>query len=123
MSEQKPSILHVEDDMDFQGYISVILGNEVDLTQAGSLKEGKRSLGEVSYDLILLDLTLPDGSGMELVNEMQRRGVCTPVFIFSAHEVTDSMLGASEVFVKGHFVQEDLVNAVRAVVNDRVSTA
>jgi DNA-binding response OmpR family regulator len=121
MTEHNPRILHIEDDTDFQNYIQTLLSSRAVITQASTLSEASRFVSEGEFDLILLDLTLPDGSGMELVNQLQRKGVSTHVLIFSAHEVTDSVTGAAAVLVKGRFVESDLIATVDGLLRDSVN--
>ena len=121
MTEYNPRILHIEDDTNFQKYIQILLSGRAVITQASTLREASRFVSEGEFDLILLDLTLPDGSGMELVNQLQREEVPTPVLIFSAHEVTDSVSGAAAVLVKGHFVESDLIATVDVLLRNSVN--
>jgi DNA-binding response OmpR family regulator len=111
MSKPNSRILHVEDDRDFQNYIGLILKDRGDITQVGTLEEASRIADREEFDLILLDLTLPDGSGMELIRQLETKEISPPVVVFSAHDVTDTMFGADYVFVKGHFLISDLTGA------------
>jgi hypothetical protein len=49
---------------------------------------------------------------MELVNQLPGNGLAPPIVIFSAHDVTDTVIGADYSFVKGHFLESDLADAV-----------
>ncbi len=120
MTEQNPRILHVEDDADFCKYIQTLLSGRATVTRASTLGEASRVVSEDEFDLILLDLTLPDGSGMELIHQLRSKGDSTPVLIFSAHEITDSATGAAAVLVKGHFVESDLLDTIEGLLRDSV---
>ena len=68
---------------------------------ADSLAEARRLLAEQSFDLVLLDLGLPDGNGLELVDELQRQRPGLPVAVLSASEVDSSELaGVSATLAK-----------------------
>ena len=121
MSKPTPRILHVEDDQDFQNFIGLTLKDRGDITQAATLEEASRLVKQEEFDLILLDLTLPDGSGMELVNQLPGKGLTPPIVIFSAHDVTDTVIGADYSFVKGHFLESDLVDAVDILLSKSVT--
>jgi two-component system, OmpR family, response regulator len=47
------------------------------------LDEGRQSLATVPYDLVLLDLNLPDGRGLDLLRELRRGGSKVPVIILT----------------------------------------
>jgi DNA-binding response OmpR family regulator len=121
MSKPTPRILHVEDDQDFQNFIGLTLKDRGDITQAATLEEASRLVKQEEFDLILLDLTLPDGSGMELINQLPGKGLSTPIVIFSAHDVTDTVIGADYSFVKGHFLESDLADAVDILLSKSVT--
>ncbi len=69
-SAGRPRVLHVEDDPDLIFLIHSLLGDAVDYHSAGTLKEGKERLAAQRWDLLLLDLGLPDGSGMDLLSQV-----------------------------------------------------
>lgn len=77
----RPHILHVEDDLDIVSVTQALLEEIADVTHVVSLSEARRCLTNQSYDLVILDLGLTDGSGVELLAEL--KGRC-PVVIFSA---------------------------------------
>jgi CheY-like chemotaxis protein len=83
MAERKPAILHVEDDEDVLKVISASLGDDVAVTPARSAAEARRMLREERFDLVILDLGLPDGSGADLISVIP---LGTAVVIFSALE-------------------------------------
>ncbi|MDL2400375.1 response regulator [Rhizobium mayense] len=58
-----------------------------------------------AYSVVLLDLRLPDGSGMDLLKQMMARGDSTPVIIMSAYDqLSDQMagmdIGATDYLIK-----------------------
>ena len=105
-------ILHVEDDSDLAVMVKVLLGDLGTLTNVRSLQEAKEQLAQGSFDLVLLDIGLPDGEGTELLPFV---GV-TPVIIFSA---TEGDLAASEKvaasLVKSRATEGDLRKAINSV--------
>lgn len=59
-----------------------------------SLASGEAALAAVPYDLVLLDLMLPDGRGLDLLAKLRRAGNTTPVVIVTARDqVTDRIAG------------------------------
>jgi len=77
----RPSILHVEDDPDIVEVTQLLLESVADLTHTVRLSEAKEILSKQDFDLVILDIGLPDGSGLNLLDEL--KGRC-PVVIFSA---------------------------------------
>ena len=118
MSENKKNVLHVEDDTDLRGYVSAIIGDKVNITNATSLKEAYETLASNKFDLILLDLTLPDGSGMDILNTLDNiEGDIPPVVIFSMHEVTDSLPHVTKVLVKGRYNEVNFSKTITELLN------
>lgn len=113
MAASTKRILHVEDDPSTQDYIRSLLGPEGELTQTDSIREARRLLQESRFDLLLLDLLLPDGSGLDLLHDAQL--TLPPVIVFSAHEVTDSLPTVEHILVKGRFAEQDLIASARAL--------
>lgn len=83
---EKAHILHVEDDQDIATVVSSLLGDAYQVTSAASLRQARRCLDERDFDLILLDMALPDGSGIDLLATLQDDERNIPVVIFSAHD-------------------------------------
>lgn len=74
------------------------------LEHAPTLREARRRLGERSFDAILLDLTLPDGNGVELCREVRSTST-VPILILTARRsevdrVVGLELGADDYVVK-----------------------
>lgn len=75
---------------------------------------------ESGYDCALLDLMLPDGSGMDLLRRWRSAGVNLPLIVITARSALEDRLegldqGADDFIVKP-FATEELVSRVRAVV-------
>ena len=96
-----PRVLHVEDDHDLRLVVAEQGRELAEFVPADSLAEARRLLAEQSFDLVLLDLGLPDGNGLELVDELQRQRPGLPVAVLSASEVDSSELaGVSATLAK-----------------------
>jgi two-component system OmpR family response regulator len=79
------------------------LGHAVDWMQ--TLDDGRAATGTVDYDLMLLDLRLPDGSGLTLLKDLRRAGAATPIIILTAHDQISDRIeglnsGADDYLVK-----------------------
>lgn len=60
------------------------LGNTVEVFHR--LSEARAAMAHSQFDLVVLDLGLPDGSGLALLTEIRKRGNATPVLILTAHD-------------------------------------
>ena len=70
-----------------------------------TLDDARISLRAVTYGLVLLDLRLPDGSGIGLLKELRAAGIATPVIILTAHDQISDRIeglnsGADDYLVK-----------------------
>ena len=81
--EQRSRILHVEDNLDVIEVAQALLEDEVDYDYATTLSEAFTKLTKHTYNLIIIDISLPDGSGLELLSRIGRG---CPIVIFSGQE-------------------------------------
>lgn len=85
MSENS-SVLIVDDEHDIRELLVLTLGRMGLRTDtAANLASARQLLGTSHYDLCLTDMRLPDGSGLELVNEISARFPDTPVAMITAY--------------------------------------
>ncbi len=84
---RSPRVLHVEDDLDLGRMMRRLLPPSWELIQAGSLQEAFRQMERSTFELILLDLSLPDGDGELLLDRVGD----TPVVIFSAKDASPAL--------------------------------
>ena len=80
-------ILHVEDDSDLATVVAGQLAPWASVDHALSLSQAHEYLRQATYDLILLDLKLDDGSGIELWESLHRAQPEVPVVILSGYEI------------------------------------
>ncbi len=108
----KPNLLHIEDSADIYQVVSALLSDLVDITLATSLNDARQNLLEQDFDLVLLDLTLPDGSGLDLLAELKAKNPPMSIIIHSSHDVSETTYNVDAVFAKSHTQLEDLRNMV-----------
>lgn len=93
-----PRVLAVEDDIICQSLIACALeGQGIQLSMATTLSEAKNLLnGSLPYDLVLLDLVLPDGEGITFLEFMQKTEQfrLIPVVLFTVKSDLDTKLAA-----------------------------
>jgi two-component system OmpR family response regulator len=79
------------------------LGHGVDWMKR--LDDAREALATVAYELVLLDLNLPDGRGLDLLREVRRQGADAPVIILTAQDQIAARIeglnsGADDYLVK-----------------------
>lgn len=117
-------ILIVEDEPQLQEVIRRTLEKERYVVEsAGSLAEALEKTGVYDYECILLDIMLPDGSGLTLLEELKKLRKKENVIIISAKDsIEDKIagldLGADDYLAKPFHIAE-LVARVRSVIRRR----
>ncbi len=110
-------ILIVEDEVRVAGFIEKgFRENSYATSCARTCAEANDLLSEGEYDLVVLDLSLPDGDGLDLLGEWRRYGFEEPVIILSARDsVKDRVgglnLGADDYMPKPFSFEELLARA------------
>src|SRR5207247_9714137 len=91
----------------------------IDPTLAGTFAEGRERASGGSYDVILLDVRLPGGSGFDLCAELRRGGVTTPVLMLTALDGVDDRVRGLEVgaddYLTKPFAFRELVARLKAL--------
>jgi two-component system OmpR family response regulator len=113
-------ILLLEDDVRLVGLISRGLkrdGNAVDTT--GTIEDARWFASESVYDVLVLDVMLPDGDGFSLCRELRSIGNWTPVLLLTARDAIDDRVrgldvGADDYLVKP-FAFAELFARLRAL--------
>lgn len=83
----QPTALIVEDDPDFRASISLLVSREgFAVEETGSLKGAREHLEKTLVDVVLLDLSLPDGEGLELIADPGERPDCEFVIMTGSAE-------------------------------------
>jgi PAS domain S-box-containing protein len=110
-------ILHVEDDESLTQLLRELLLEEADVVAAHSLAQARLRLDGPPYDLVILDLTLGDGSGLEIL-PLLRYGdrIAPPVILYTASEASGDIAGRVQAaLVKSRDPVEKLLANVRAL--------
>jgi PAS domain S-box-containing protein len=115
-----PRILHVEDDPIIFEMVRVLLRGEVDLVLAPTLSEAHQQLRQDVFDLILLDVELTDGSGLDLIRDLDEVEYMPQVVIFSSNEVGPGIAQkVKAALVKSKDNRNELINVIMSVIKER----
>lgn len=107
-------ILHVEDDPDCAAVTADLLAELGEVVTTTTLAHARTLLGAETFDLVLLDLGLPDGDGMELLDPLVGLRL-PPVVIYSAREAAElTTPHVCAALIKGHMDDAEFVGVVRA---------
>lgn len=114
-----PHILLTEDDA------SIVLGLRYSLEQegftvtaCGTAAEALSALRRESFDLLLLDLTLPDGSGYDVCREAKRAGGPPVIFLTACDDEISVVMGldmGADDYITKPFRVRELISRIRSV--------
>src|SRR5215471_17700444 len=80
------SVLIIDDEAEIRESLETLLGLEgYGVESAGTGEEGLARIGERSFDLVLLDLALPDRNGLDLLADFSTHDAQIPVMMITAY--------------------------------------
>src|SRR5215475_9010055 len=120
-------VLVIDDEHDIREGLELLLtleGYTVELAQNGT--EGLQKMESRGYDLVLLDLMMPDRSGMEVLQEVRQRDRATPIFMITAYGSVEAAvnalkLGANDYFSKPWDNEKLLIEIDRMLAHRRLA--
>lgn len=113
-------LLIIEDDMDLgAGLQQALKAESITSVWLRRIADAPWAAADLDYDCALLDVSLPDGSGLELLKRWRQAGVNLPIIMITARSGLDDRLagldsGADDFIVKP-FAMAELISRVRAV--------
>ena len=133
MVDKRIKVLLIEDNADYADLMRLALADagsgQFELLWVDRLRTGLARLRCTGIDVVLLDLSLPDGKGIETLTQVCDKAPATPVVVLAAHdhdELTTQALraGAQDYLVTGRVDRDQLVRAIRyAIECKRAETA
>ena len=114
-------ILIIDDELAIRESLETLLSLEgYDVTVAGTAREGMAQIGERSFDVVLLDLALPDKSGMDLLAEIRLVHPEQAVIMITAYGTVENAVSAMQSgatnFIQKPWDNEKLLADVRSAV-------
>jgi DNA-binding NtrC family response regulator len=124
MPVSEGSVLIIDDEAEIRESLETLLGLEgFAVESAANGEEGLALLGERSFDLVLLDLALPDRSGMELLGEIRAQDPQLAIIMITAYGTVENAVRAMQVgaanFIQKPWDNEKLLADVRTAVARR----
>ncbi len=117
--ERLPHVLHIEDDNDLSHILNRAMMDHAIVVNAPTLRSAEKWLEHTYFDLIILDVELPDGSGLDFLaslKEMTDNQV--PVIILSASEVdVEIQKQVSASLVKSRVSETYIIDRILAVID------
>src|SRR6266545_405468 len=124
----KGRILVVDDEPDIRDSLELLLGHEGYAVEcAQNAAEGLQKMEAASYDLVLLDLMLPDRSGLDVLREVRAKDQETPIFMLTAYgsvetAVSALKLGANDFIPKVGDSEKLLIEIEREIARRRLES-
>ena len=110
-------LLIIEDDKALSGGISLALQSaDIVVAQSGSLKAAKAQLLATNFDLLILDINLPDGSGLALLCEV-KSSHAAPVILLTANDMETDIVAGLEMGADDYITKPFSLAVLRARVN------
>jgi DNA-binding NtrC family response regulator len=114
MAELRGRILIVDDDPQILAGLEALLSEEWEVRAVATGREGITTFADFSPDVVLLDVQLPDFSGIELLHQFKMYSETTPVIMMSGgvgnlDRVIESMKLGAETFLQKPFEYETLI--------------
>lgn len=123
----KSKILLVEDDIYLrEGLIELLTNEGYETDSACTFAEGKKLFASGRYDLVILDVMLPDGSGLDLCGIIRNSGSDAPVLFLTAcdeeFQIVRGLDAGADDYVTKPFKLLELLSRIRALLRRRMAT-
>ena len=110
-------ILLIEDDITLGNGIRLALQNTfLQIILCHTLTEGRNVLDRESFDLLILDINLPDGSGLDLLNEVRKIST-VPIILLTANDMEMDIVTGLESGADDYITKPFSLAVLRARVN------
>ncbi|MDP4527890.1 response regulator [Alkalimonas delamerensis] len=117
--QQDARVLHVEDDEDITTIVQAHLEAHCRYYKAATLQKARMLLHQHQFDLLLLDIGLPDGLGWDLLQDIRALQGDIPVLVFSAQDLSVHQHGKVQAtFAKSKVEPAELVKRIKAILSN-----
>lgn len=120
----KPLIGIVDDERNIQATLAAILDRRgYAAIPAYTGRQGLQMIAEHNPDVLLLDLGLPDGEGLDLLREIRRQYPALPIIVVTAHDSLTNAIASIKVgafhFISKPYVPEELLSLIAKALEQR----
>lgn len=114
-----PLVLHIDDDIDTLEITARALNGHARIAKASDLSTARSFLSTHDIDLLIVDIALPDGSGLDILADLDRTGSdrIIPVIIYSAQDTGHASIAPNveAVLLKSKRSLPNLVETVMSI--------
>ncbi|MEG2017667.1 MAG: response regulator transcription factor [Clostridium sp.] len=116
----KRKILIIEDDIALsKGMVLALRNEEYEFSQAYTLESAREQMKEADFDLIILDVNLPDGSGFEFLGEVREKS-SIPIIMVTANDMEIDVVTGLEMGADDYITKPFSLMVLRARVNTQL---
>lgn len=113
-------VLHVEDDRSLTEVVQTLLEGPAHVVAEHSVAAARARLEQETFDMVILDVALADGSGLDLLPTLQQGAIPPAVVLYTSTEPSQEIAGkVDRVIVKSRHSVSDLLASVRGVSDAR----
>src|SRR5438309_8276466 len=120
-------VLLIDDDPGLSEVIELLLSREgYGVERAGTLKAGIARSGAAGIDLVITDLKLPDGTGLDAIREIRGAHPALPIIMITSYSSMESAIGALRAgavdYIIKPFDNDEFLHGVARALNERRMT-
>lgn len=122
------TIMLLEDDFFLRdGLCELLTKEKYEVQSAANCGEAKTLLKQHHFDLVILDVMLPDGSGLELCTQLREQGEDVPMLFLTAcdeeYQIVRGLDAGADDYVTKPFKMQEFLSRVRALLRRRRTTS
>ena len=112
MSDEKSKILVIDDNQSSRYLYKTVLTNtgKYNVILCPNLREGLKTFYKINPDLVVLDMDLPDGTGVDFLTEIRSKNNTTKVIVISAIKNSDVIIKSAKLGIGTYLIKPVDIN-------------